>query len=250
MLVFKYQGAIKMRKVFSAWLRPKLNFEYYKDSYAVTEKTKREQLIAAAKRRLLANEMVVLFCHFQSTFLQLQDQMDRDGIEYEIAGRQLSAFEISKHFRENPGRVLLALAETIRDGQRSDNVLPRIAVSMIGAERHPLPSHDQRLEDFLRGLPFRVRLGYFLSLDEPTVRAVVNETTVQLLHQLGMSDHELITSSMVAKRIRVGLARVEKSKQKFLPATSPQEWWAINAPDIRIANIYRPSRFSNPTMAS
>jgi hypothetical protein len=47
---------------------------------------------------------------------------------------------------------------------------------------------------------------------------------------MGLNEQELITSSMMSRRMQVVLARVERELLQEQSADSPTEWWQLNGP--------------------
>jgi hypothetical protein len=127
--------------------------------------------------------------------------------------------------------IRLVLANTLVSAE--DGPIPAVdferSLAIIVLERHPVIEHDLRIEKIARSLPVRVEYGHYLSLDDSVVRLVVNETTVKILQQLGMNDHELIASTMVTRRLKKVLRRMQSSFQFDHDADSAAEWIALNS---------------------
>ena len=130
------------------------------------------------------------------------------------------------------GRVLVTLSEALERrtaGAASDE--SRRILFVIG-ERHPLPSHDDALQEFARGLSCQCRVVQHASLDDPLFRLFAGEWVEKVLRQLGMNEDEPIESQMVTRRIRVAQQRIEDRATADYPAQSAPEWLERNCPSM------------------
>jgi hypothetical protein len=94
--------------------------------------------------------------------------------------------------RFDEGRVLVTLSESLESrtaGAASDQ--SRSLLLVVG-ERHPLPSHDDALQQFARGLSCPCRLVQHASLDDPLFKLFAGEWVEKVLRQLGMKEAEPI----------------------------------------------------------
>src|SRR5690606_6152043 len=75
-------------------------------------------------------------------------------------------------------------------------------VSVIVAERHPLRSRDAAIEAFVRSIPFRCRLGYHISLDDPLLGVFANAWVGRVFRMLGFAADEPISGDLFARHLR------------------------------------------------
>ena len=177
-------------------------FTYFDDAYALTRETLWNSLESTLKSERYEDQPVWLVVHFFDTFNWLQDRLDGSDIPYEIETSEIDAKRFSYDSSVTQIGVRLVLAKTLLSADAtssSDENLER-SLAMIVLERHPLIEHDLRIESIARSFPVRVEYGHYLALDDSVVRMVVNEATIKILQQLGMNDHELITSAMLTRR--------------------------------------------------
>ena len=80
-------------------------------------------------------------------------------------------------------------------------------VALMVLERHGDIRRDDSIESFCRSAPMPIELGYFLSLDDPLVKEVVSPTSRLVLEQMGLEEHELITSNLITRRLDKSLRR-------------------------------------------
>ena len=104
-------------------------------------------------------------------------------------------------------------------------------IDLLVAERHPLPSEDDRLVEFARQLPCRVRVEHYLSLQDPVFSSFSGEWVHNMLANLGMKEDECIESHMVARRLRGAQEKIAKQAVSNHPADSADEWLERNLPD-------------------
>jgi hypothetical protein len=212
------------------WWRAKRRFELYQDAYSLDQTTKEHSLLSAARRRLEMDQAVLVLAHFPSTFFRIQDLLHEASIPYAIGNQTLTASNVQEHHDQNRQSVLLLLADTIQTVEARRIAAPSfpVEINVLVAERYPLYHRDEVLETFLKQLPFSIRVGYFLSLEDPLVRAAINETLVRLMQQMGLKPGEMISSHLVSRRLNSWLKRVARQVTQELSANSPAEWLEQN----------------------
>jgi hypothetical protein len=101
-------------------------------------------------------------------------------------------------------------------------------VLIIVVEHHLLASHDESIFTFAQTLPFRSRIEFHASLDDPILQVFAGDWVKNILKKLGMKDDEAIESTMVAARIKGAQKKIARSAMGDLPAKSSAEWLDIN----------------------
>ena len=214
------------------WLKSrKSGFKRFDDAFALNRLALWQSLRSAVQSADHTDKSIWLVVHFTDTFGTLQDQLDLWQMDYMIVTQPVEANQLDNSGLLNTSQIKLILAELIPEAE-IENVIEsdtNQTIAMIVVERHPDFAHDVRLEQFARSLSVNVEFGYFLALDDETIRLVVNDTSIEILKQLGMNEHELITSNMVTRRLNATLPRIAKSFNANKPADSAREWLEINA---------------------
>lgn len=211
----------------------KRQFTYFDDAYAFTRESLWNSLQSTLKSNRYANQPVWLIVHFFDTFSWLQDRLDESDVPYEIETSSIDAKRLNYDPLVTQSGVRLVLTKTLVsvEGSAKPEVDFDRSLAMIVLERHPLIEHDLRIERIARSIPMQVEYGHYLALDDSVVRMVVNDATVRILKQLGMNDHELITSSMVTRRLKKVLRRMQSNFKFDRDADSAAEWIALNSQD-------------------
>lgn len=205
----------------------------YPESYALDRDSLWENTQVAIERLFKHDGRVAMIAHFPEMFEMIEQQLNVWQIDFSIPE---SSVPLEWFVREPDGpRLMLCLAAQLRES-RTDDLLPRSqateTLSLMVMERHPWSPNDERIKTIASQSRVRNELGYLLSLDDPVLENLINETAITLLRQMGMDDHGLVTSMMVTRRINRALNR-RKSKLKdvaeeFLPADSSTEWMELN----------------------
>ncbi len=173
---------------------------------------------------------VIVLCHFQSTFLEIQTVLDEAGLEHEVLATRVSEEHLLRQLRASPPELMLTMAPMLESAGPvvSDprNSGPPLAI--IVTERHPWPIHDRRLEQFSRNLNTDVALGYLLSFEDPVIRHFLGKNFIELMQQLGLRDHDLISSAMTHKALRRALRRATANVTDEIAAESPSRWLELN----------------------
>ena len=206
-------------------------FTYFDDAYAFTRESLWSSLQGTLKSERYTDKPVWLVVHFFDTFTWLQDRLEESGIAYEIEMSEVDAKRLSYDSLITQKGVRLVLAKTLQSVNEMSrpNVDLERSLAIIVLERHPLLEHDLRIERIARSFPIRVEYGHYLALNDSVVQMVVNESTVKILQQLGMNEHELITSTMLTRRLKKVLQRMQASFQFDHDADSAKEWIELNS---------------------
>lgn len=212
------------------WLFRKSNFQLFQDSYALTFDSMLAGLLDALSARIEKGDTVFLLTHFQDSFLKMQSRLEKAGIGYSIIAEPVDSSVITRLADSSSNCVHLSMAQMLLSESPSGEKKQQPHVSVVVCERHPMPAYDQAVAGWCRELPFPVELGYLLSLDDPTVSYVITDSVRRLLEQFGMGENELITSSMVSKRLSSVLRRKASKITEEVSADSASEWLELNYP--------------------
>ena len=213
------------------WLTGRPSFNRFEDSFALNRPNLWAKLKTAITSQQGQGSCVWLITHFADTFETLQDLLDEWQIEYLICSNELTPQSALESIRGQNETVLLVLADLVTVTNSANlNFDNSDVISMIVVERHPRVENDQKLETFAKSVPCPVRFGYYLAIDDVVIRRVVNDTTIKILKQLGLKDHELITSNMITRRLDKVLAREAKQFATNHRADSAEEWYQLNRP--------------------
>lgn len=242
----------------NAWWNPfSSTLEVFADTYAKSPERLKSALIDAVRRQLREVDLVLVLSHFPETFFAWQDELVGQGFDAqvlrppvhasslplralpaaEVAGVESSVDETADDgASRSDGALVLALGEMLDSERARAGMERRRVVSLIVTERHPLPRHDRRILEFARSLPYRVRLGYFISLQDPLVSPFLGEWTEMLLEQWGFNEANLITSDLVTRRLDRARARLEKQIAQEVLCESPLDWLRRNGAGTHYAN--------------
>lgn len=213
------------------WLR-NLRHERVQESYALLAEGKWAAIRESIRDVVTRAEPLLLVAHFRDTFELLQDKLAEWNIEYEIPAATVSPASFIERDVFGSSRVLLALAELLIPN--TDSVQPSLVtqrkdrISIIVCERHPLARYDRQLKQFILEVALPTRTGYFLSLDEPFLRYAIGETAITVMQQLGLNEHDLITSHLLTRRINRFARKLDKRMADEKQATSARMWLELN----------------------
>ena len=216
-------------KKLKQWTR----FRRNDDAYATTREKLWEGIREAVAVQLELGRSVWLVAHFPDTFVQLQELVTQWELEYSIA-RQTISFESLAGPNQSlvsPNSVHLVLADLMPTyiDHTDNNLTGHVAALMV--ERHPWMPRDADLHHYfkaLSGTGVSVELGYFMAFDDPLVAAVLSETTVEVLTQLGMSSHRLINSMTLSRRIERQLKRQQSQYHCCIDTDNVELWLQAN----------------------
>jgi hypothetical protein len=189
------------------------NVEVVPDRIWMTTDAKFDGLAKEAKERSRSETVAILLvAHFPDVLARLEEIADREA--WDVPCKAVPASSL------NTG---LATSLNLHDSAIMD---------IIVAERHPLPSVDDRLEEFAAELPCRCRFSHHMSLEDPVMEVFAGDWVKTVLQQLGMKEDEAIESQMVSRRIKQAQQKIEGRAFGRLEAESAVEWLEKNCPDL------------------
>lgn len=157
-------------------------------------------------------DAVFVVAHFQNCLDELQSMVTATGLDER--------------------RVLVTLSESLESRTAGSASDPSLNLLVVAGERHPLPSHDDALQQFARNLTCPCRVVQHASLDDPLFKLFAGDWVEQVLRQLGMDENEPIESSMVTRRVRAAQQKIEDRATSNHPAQSAEEWLERNCPSM------------------
>jgi len=190
-----------LRKI-KQWAR----FRRHDDAYATTRQRVWQGVKEAVAVQLELGRSIWLIAHFPDMFVALQEEVAQWGVEYSIARQPITTDSLAGPNQDliSESSVHLVLADLIPTSMPPSDQLYRGKVAAMVVERHPWMPRDADLCGYfktLTGTELSVELGYFLSFEDPVVVSVLNETTIEVLNQLGLAGHSLINSTTLTRRI-------------------------------------------------
>lgn len=211
------------------WFKNQTRFTRFEDAFALNRPALWDSLKQTVLSPQHTDKSIWLVVHFTETFSQLQMQLENWQIEFDVITSAIDPNQLERAGLLSATGIKIVLADLIPEPYETLlDSNPANTVAMIVLERHPQIMHDHRVEAFARSLPVRVEFGHYLALDDDVVRLVVNEMSIKILTQLGMNEHELITSNMVSRRLSKVLQRLSPTFKTDRPAESAKQWLEIN----------------------
>ena len=171
---------------------------------------------------------VWVIAHFLESFSDCQTMLEQHGIDYFVETEGVSESWFDDH-SESAGthvRLLLAdLAKPIVIDPEAEPDASRLKIAMMVVERHPFGLRDDAIAAFADSLPAKVELGYFLALDDELITRMVPVQMIDLMKAMGLQEHDLISSSMVTRRLQKLIERTSAKTQDGPTTSSAAEWF-------------------------
>ncbi|MDB2685613.1 hypothetical protein N9Y42_00175 [Mariniblastus sp.] len=218
-------------------LKQWIQFRRNDDAYATTREKLWQGVKEATERQLLLERSIWMVAHFPDTFVLMQEQVNQWGLEYSIAKEPITTESLAGPNRDllSPGSIHLVLADLVPPDEAISEASLMGNVAAMIVERHPYMPCDATLHRYFKSISatgLRVELGYFMAFDDPLVAAVLNETTVQVLNQLGLQSHNLINSMTLTRRLERQLQKQQAKYVSNIDAENVVQWLKLNSPDL------------------
>jgi preprotein translocase subunit SecA len=153
---------------------------------------------------------LILIAHFDETLEQVRELADG------YLGEGTVAAMLGEELKVDLAAKLQLDAESTLD--------------LIIAERHPLWSKDEQLEQFAAALPCRARVTHYVSLQDTLMARFAGARLTEVLRHLNMQEDETIESAIVQRQIEKAQRKVESRAFGDIRAPSAEEWWQKNMP--------------------
>lgn len=170
---------------------------------------------------------VWLVVHFPDTYVACQEMLEANDIDYCVETETVSQSWYLERASIAGPHVSLLLGDLIAPlGFEDGEIVGDAKVAVMVVERHPYKPMDDQLRDFANSLPAaKVEVGYFLGLDDEIVTRLVPRQMIDLLKAMGLNDQELITSSLVTRRLTKLIERTSKTAKRVEGAESAADWF-------------------------
>ena len=215
-------------------LKQWVQFRQNDDAYATTREKLWQGVQEATANQLHLARSVWLVAHFPDTFALMQEQVNQWGLEYSIASQSITIESLTGPNQNliSPGSVHLVLADFVPPETviNSESLTGNVAAMIV--ERHPRTARDTTLHDYFKSISatgLGVEVGYFMSFEDPLVAAVLSETTVQVLNQLGLQSHGLINSMALTRRLERQLQKQQAKYVSNIDTENVQQWLELNS---------------------
>lgn len=205
------------------WFRRWVGFRRHDDAYARTRQLLADAIRKSILRQQEMGKTIWLVAHAQDIFNDIQDRLGQWKLDYEIVMQPIEVKQLLLASENQPlldaGSIKLVHASLIPstkpDGSKPDL---ETTVAMFVLDRNRDIEHDDRLDLFCRNVPIKFEVGYFLSLEDELVRTVLDDTAMLVLEQMGLAQHDLITSTMITSRLNRNLRRRSHAREKLTRA--------------------------------
>jgi hypothetical protein len=211
------------------WLFQLYRFRMHDDSFAQTRIGILAGICEAVQICLARNYSVLLVAHFAEPFTELQELLNSHSIAYEVLVKQTDAQQVTRLLHTGPPKVLLTLADRLIICESQTIPFPSLPrTGVIVLERHPNGRHDRRLQEYCKMIPGVVELGYYLSLEDTTVKEFIDHSLLCLLGLFGMTNQSLVSSNILSRRLlRVANKNARRCLTNY-PADSARQWLQLN----------------------
>jgi hypothetical protein len=218
-----------MKSIFRFFARPRLI--QHPDSFALTRDALWKSIAGAIALQQSQNRCVWLVAHFPDTFHRSQSMLETAGIRYRVEQRPVTLDWFDEHRDDAVSDVHLILADLLQPLNVQDESQVDFAhrVSLMIAERHPYGPRDERIVSFAASLPVTIELGHFLSLDDELVTRRIPPQAIEMLKTLGLQESDLISSSVIAKRLKKYIRKESAMQDVVDEADSAKQWYEMQA---------------------
>ena len=212
------------------WLFKGSKYQRIPDSFVFEREYLWPRLREAILAQLAEQRSVWVVTHFAETFSEVQEALAKWELDYKIIDRAMTPSETLDVVRQSGSReIVLGLSELLVPIDSGLENSDEIELTMVVLERYPLIEFDERLVKFAQQIPAKVRFGYLLAINDTIFKRIFPDTVFELLKQMGLQDNELITSTMISRRLDATIKRESQKYQgKTKRANSIEEWYKLN----------------------
>jgi hypothetical protein len=202
-----------------SWLNPKPSKVIEVDRIWLTKTAK---LAGLAAETTGSPRPVLILAHFPESLREVQEAFVAVKIPAETIEDQFTAGDYRRRLSDGSPRAFFALVSQLRpEPSAGESESP---VPIFVAERHFLRSHDDDVRRFADGLGSPAGIVFFLSLDEPLMKAFAGQWVTDMLRRLGLKETRAIEGPMILRRVKAAQAKYASNARGDGPADSAEEW--------------------------
>lgn len=209
--------------------------EPYCSKIYLTEIAKDEAVCQAAVEDSSEDRSVLVVSHFPATLRNLKAVFAQKAIKYRETPENAPWEPRTFHDPQTPITLLHwpnSAPPAAKDYWASFPAWQCLHLTVLVADCHPLPEHEQAVVDFCSSIPVKKMLFVYLSMEDALMRTCGVDRMMPALKKLGMQADECIESQLVDRQIRAAQKRVKEKSRTDKPAASSEEWFKYNAPDL------------------
>ena len=192
------------------WFGQRKRFEHVPDTFTQRRVQIVNAIIDIARKEAGKRRLTLLLSHFPEAFAELQLAFDCVNAKYTMLDGEDPEGQLQQIVFEQLQQPVLGWSGSFLSAGELESDRWDIPMSIIVIERHPRVEFDVTLRRYFRRLSNDVRIGWYLSFEDPVVNACIGQNGIDLMKLLGMKFNDVITSEMLGARIN----RVLKSKNR------------------------------------
>jgi len=228
--------------------------EVYPDTLVVDRQTIYQE-IPQWVRSASKTDLNLIVVHFPSTFLKVQDSLERAGLPYDIQTGRIQKEFLNKQLVQQRRKrkegaatkapILLALSAQIfhpeysysddwkKHSPPSENIP---VLSVLVPEIHPYEEVSSSLIEFCSMLAVRVDVGFFVALDDEVIDRLVDKRVILLMEEMGIRAEQVTGSLFFFGHFRKRLKAFADKRMSGISADSPSQWFENWDQQIAITN--------------
>ena len=175
-----------------------------------------------------AGSNALILAHFQSTLDAVEASLRARRIEYKsYLPLDFSSLCAGRH-SFTASNVWAGLASYFQARALSPSEKSHSSLSILLAEHHPLASRDRAVMDAAGSVPCSAQVIFHSSLRDPILEHFGGDRLRSLMKQLGMDEHECISSPVISTAIRNAQEKIESKLEREMRTDSPEDWLKYN----------------------
>ena len=206
----------------------------YADTFCFNRNCLNEILCDFAKQHIATEQPLLLLAHFPETMETLQKKLESQEIPFDIQSHPFQAQDLNTWVADQKPLVILTLREMLDQIPlfSNENAKKRVKktqrFSILIAERHPHREFDDVVLNAAKRLESRVKVGFFVSLDDPILTPLDNEWTRTIFEYAGVTEENSVGNHMLSGRVKRLQKRYLATHPTQHPAFSSAEYLKIN----------------------
>lgn len=206
------------------WFGHRKRFEHVPDTFTQRRVQIVNAIINIARREAGRGRLTLLLSHFPEAFAELQLAFDNEKIKYAMLDGEDPETQLQQIVFDRTQQPVLGWSGSFLSVGESEGDRWDIPMSIVVIERHPRVESDVALRKYFRRLSNDVRIGWYLSFEDPVVSTCIGQNGIDLMKLLGMKFNDVISSELLGARINRVLRSKNRKCDPDLEFKSAKHW--------------------------
>ena len=206
------------------WLGFHRQFEHVPDTFTQRRAKIVNAIVDVAHKETKKGRQVLLLSHFPEAFAEIAQALEDRAVQYVTLDGNEPVIQVHKTATSQIPLPAIGWTGSFFELPLDEIDQLDAPLSIVVIERHPRPEYDRVLVKNFRRISNDVRIGWYLSFEDPVVQTCIGHNGIELMKLLGMKQDDVVTSEMLGNRITRMLRSKTMKCDPSIEFESARQW--------------------------